>query len=187
LSSSLYGAGGEYALHSLLIMAGRTEPVSVRDLARFQELPERFLAKLFTRLKNAGIVTAAEGIRGGFLLARPAASIAVGEVLEAIDPKRSLFECGEVRRHCALFGGKPPAWSTAGTCRIHHFMNEAEAVLRSFLMSKSIADLGREFEQKAPRPFLRETENWFRESRSERITRSGSQGPHEGKNERAKR
>jgi Rrf2 family protein len=171
LSSSLYGASAEYALHSLLIMVGRAEPVSVRDLSRFQELPERFLAKLFTRLKHAGIVDAAEGSGGGFSLARPPESIAVWDVLEAIDPKRSLFECGEIRRRCALFGSEPPAWSITGTCRIHHFMKDAESVLQSFLMSKSLADLGREFEQKAPEPFLRKAERWFRDSRKGRTVR----------------
>ncbi|MBI5443943.1 MAG: Rrf2 family transcriptional regulator, partial [Deltaproteobacteria bacterium] len=71
MKSYLYGASAEYALHSLLIMIARTEPVSVRDLARFQNLPEKFLAKLFTRLKRAGLVNGMEGIRGGFTLARP--------------------------------------------------------------------------------------------------------------------
>ena len=46
MTSSLYGAGAEYALHSLLVLAARSEPVSVRDLASFQALPERFLAKI---------------------------------------------------------------------------------------------------------------------------------------------
>lgn len=171
MSSSLYGASAEYALHSLLILAGRAEPASVRDLARFQQLPERFLAKLFTRLKRAGIVVGIEGIGGGFALARPAGAIAVGEVLDAVDPDRSLFDCGEIRRNCALFDGAPPAWSVSGPCRIHRFMNEAEAVLRAFLRSKSLADLGREFEHKAPARFLRESERWFQESRSGRTAR----------------
>ena len=33
MSSSMYGAGAEYAMHSLLILMSRDEPVSVRDLA----------------------------------------------------------------------------------------------------------------------------------------------------------
>lgn len=171
MSSSLYGASAEYALHSLLIMVARSEPVSVRDLARFQELPERFLAKLFTRLKHAGIVDGTEGISGGFSLARPPESITVRDILEAIDPKRSLFECGEIRRHCALFGSEPPTWSIAGTCRIHRFMQEAEAVLRNFLMAKSLAELGHEFAQKAPTRFIRDAEHWFHDSRNERTAR----------------
>jgi Rrf2 family protein len=168
LRAYLYGASAEYALHSLLIMVARTEPVSVRDLARFQELPERFLAKLFTRLKKAGIVNGIEGIRGGFALAHRPELISVMDVLAAIDPNRSLFECAEVRRKCDLFGSEPPTWSAAGTCRIHLVMREAEAALRSVLASKSLSDLGHEFERKASDRFIRDAEHWFKRRRGER-------------------
>ncbi len=155
-------------------MVGRTEPVSVRDVALFQKLPERFLAKLFTRLKNAGIVAGIEGINGGFVLAHAPEDITVRAILEAINPNRSLFECGEIRRHCALFKGEPPAWSTTGTCRIHLFMQEAEAALEQFLMSKSLADLGQEFKHKAPTKFIRDSERWFDQRRTERtVKKSG--------------
>jgi len=49
----MYGAGAEYALHSLLTLATRPEPVSVRDLATYQKIPERFLAKVFTAPNQA--------------------------------------------------------------------------------------------------------------------------------------
>ncbi len=178
MKSSLYGAGAEYALHSLLVLSARSEPVSVRDLARFQALPERFLAKLFTRLEKAGLVEATEGARGGFALARPAARIAVRDVLEAVDPSRTLFECAEIRRHCALFGAEPPSWSVSGMCRIHLFMKEAEDALQGFLASKTLADLGHELERKAPAPFLREAETWFQERRVGRTAarRGGPRG-----------
>jgi Rrf2 family protein len=161
----LYGAGAEYALHSLLVLAARSEPVSARDLARFQELPERFLAKILTRLEKAGLVEAIEGVSGGFRLARPPEQITVRDVLQAADPNRTLFECAEIRRHCALFGKEAPAWSVSGLCRIHLFMKEAEDALRRFLASKTLADLSREFGRKAPEPFLREAESWFLERR----------------------
>lgn len=164
----LYGASSEYALHSLLLMIGRAEPVSVRDLSRFQKLPERFLAKMFTRLKKAELVRGVEGIRGGFLLARPPEEISVMEVLEAIDPDRSLFECGEIRRNCELFEAEPPTWCIDGPCRIHLVMQEAEEALRKVLRSKSLAQLGGEFVHKAPKPFLKEAEKWFQQQRTER-------------------
>jgi Rrf2 family protein len=172
LTSSLYGAGSEYALHSLLVIAAREAPASVRDLARFQYLPERFLAKVFSRLEKAGLVRAIEGIGGGFVLARPPGGITVREVLEAVDPKRTLFECAEIRRHCALFGQAPPAWSVTGMCRIHLFMKEAEGALQAYLGSKTLADLGRELDRKAPRQFVREAEAWFQQRRSARSARS---------------
>jgi Rrf2 family protein len=171
MTSSLYGAAAEYVLHSLLTLATRPEPASVRDLASYQQIPERFLAKIFTRLKKAKIVEAIEGISGGYALARPADRISVGEILEAVDPGRTLFACAEIRRNCILFGQRPPGWSTAGMCQIHSFMTNAERELRNYLGSKTLADLGRELSSKAPRDFLKKTDFWFQERKDNRTTR----------------
>lgn len=174
MSSSLYGASAEYALHSLLLLSGSAEPLSVRDLARFQKLPERFLSKLFHRLKKAGLVIGSEGLLGGYTLARPAEQISVHDVLVATDPSRSLFECAEIRRNCALYGEEPPRWSVKGMCQIHAFMHEAEQQLARVLASKTLADLSTEFACKAPSRFLSATEGWFRQQRSGRAHRSSS-------------
>jgi Rrf2 family protein len=164
----MYGAGAEYALHSLLTLATRPEPVSVRDLATYQKIPERFLAKIFTRLKKAKLVVGIEGISGGFALARPAEDIRVMEVLAAVDPDRTLFACAEIRSNCALFDAAAPGWATSGTCRIHAFMLDAERVLHDFLASKSLADLVCEFESKAPKKFIQETGAWFQQRKASR-------------------
>jgi Rrf2 family protein len=177
LKTYLYGAGAEYALHSLLILATADAPISVLDLARFQQLPERYLAKVFGRLREAQLVMGTEGIAGGFALARPAADIRVVEVLDAVDPGRKLFACGEIRRNCALFGEAPPKWATAGSCRIDLFMTEAERTLREFLASKTIADLVCELDCKAPPEFAAESSGWFKERRTGRTARRRSTDP----------
>ena len=173
MNSYLYGAGAEYALHSLLILAATDAPISVVDLARFQQIPERYLAKVFTRMKDARLVVGTEGIAGGFSLARAAEDIRVVEVLDAVDPDRKLFACAEIRRNCALFGETPPEWATAGSCRIDLFMTQAEDVLREFLASKTLADLVCEFSCKAPLEFAAESGGWFLERRAGRASRRG--------------
>jgi len=167
----MYGAGAEYALHSLLILATRPTPVSISDLASFQTLPEPYLAKLFTRLNKAKLVRSAEGIAGGFTLARPAEAITVLEILQAVDPGRVLFACAEIRRNCALFGAAPPDWAVSGPCRIHAFMEEAEQQLHGFLASRTLADLVCEFSCKAPAAFGAATETWFSERKHDRRAR----------------
>jgi Rrf2 family protein len=169
----LYGAGAEYALHSLLILATSDVPLSVVDLARFQQIPERYLATVFTRMKDAKLVVGTEGIAGGFTLARPAEDIRVVEVLDAVDPDRRLFACAEIRRNCTLFGEAPPEWATAGSCRIDRFMAAAERTLRDFLAAKTIADLVCEFNCKAPPEFAAESSGWFQERRAGRTSRRG--------------
>jgi len=167
----MYGAGAEYALHSLLILATQSVPVSISDLASYQRIPERFLAKIFTRLKKAKLVRATEGISGGFILAKPANKIHVMEVLGAVDPGRVLFACAEIRQNCALFGPTPPGWAVSGPCRIHAFMEEAEQKLQSYLASKTLAELVCEYSCKAPKEFAEETESWFRSRKEHRTVR----------------
>jgi Rrf2 family protein len=167
----MYGAGAEYALHSMLILATQPAPVSISDLAGYQKIPERFLAKIFTRLKKAHLVKGTEGITGGFVLARPAEDIPVMEVLKAVDPGRSLFACAEIRQNCALFGATPPDWAVAGPCRIHAFMEAAESNLQAYLASKSVADLVCEYACKAPKAFAAATEGWFQGRKKDRMTR----------------
>jgi Rrf2 family protein len=143
------------------------------DLALFQEIPERYLAKVFTRMKEAKLVVGTEGIAGGFALARPAEHIRVLEVLDAVDPGRRLFFCAEIRRNCTLFGEDPPEWATAGSCRIGTFMTQAEEVLREFLASKTLAELVCEFNCKAPAEFAVESSGWFQHRRVDRGSRGG--------------
>ena len=142
------------------------------DLARFQQLPERYLAKVFTRMKDARLVVGTEGIAGGFALARPAADIRVVEVLDAVDPGRQAVR---VRRDPAelraLRRGDRPSGPPRGSCRIDLFMTEAERTLRDFLASKTIADLVCEFDCKAPPEFAAESSGWFQERRAGRTAR----------------
>jgi Rrf2 family protein len=167
----MYGAAAEYALHSLLTLAASEGSVSVKDLAEYQQIPERFLAKVFTRLVKAKIVRASEGIAGGYALARSPEDISVGDILDAADPGQKLFACAEIRRNCVLFGASPPRWSTSGMCQIHAFMKRAERELRIFLATKTLADLGRELGAKAPQDFLKESEIWFVNQRSSRTSK----------------
>lgn len=175
----MYGAGAEYALHSMLVLATQSIPVSISDLAGFQQIPERYLAKLFTRLKKAKLVKGTEGIAGGFVLARPAEAIPVMEILSAVDPGRVLFACAEIRRNCALFGEAPPTWAVTGPCRIHAFMEEAQATLHGFLAAKTLADLVSEYSCKAPKAFGEETQTWFQDRKKGRVAHRHAGGSSE--------
>jgi len=156
--------GVEYGLHCLFYLVGPLEgkqSASARDLAELQGVPVEYVAKLFTKLKKAGLVLASEGVGGGFRLARPAESITVLEVVEAIEGKKPLFDCQEIRGRCAVFNGRPPTWATRGTCSIHAVMLEAEAQMRKVLASYSLADIANSLTCKAPANYSREVAKWL--------------------------
>lgn len=156
------GNSVEYGLHCLLWLAEPlAEPASSRDLADLQGVSASFLAKIFPKLEKAGIVRAVEGIRGGYRLARAADRISVLAVVEAIEGKKPLFDCQEIRGRCAMFGDAPPAWATDGLCAIHAVMLRAERKMREELARTTLADLARTVDRKAPPGFSGAVRDWF--------------------------
>jgi Rrf2 family protein len=160
---ALYASSVEYGLHCLLFLAGCSSPTkaSVADLAELQGISPSFVAKLFTKLKKAGLVIANEGAGGGYELARPAERITIWNVVEALEGKKALFKCTEIRQRCALFSASPPAWATKGVCSIHAVMQAAERSMRETLSAHTLADLASRVERKAPDEFSVGVNAWF--------------------------
>jgi Rrf2 family transcriptional regulator, cysteine metabolism repressor len=78
---------GEYALQALFDLASQRpgEPVKIAHIARRQKIPQKFLELILAGLKQGGFVESRRGAEGGYLLARPADSVTVGEVIRFVD------------------------------------------------------------------------------------------------------
>ncbi len=162
--------GVEYGLHCLLWLAGSPHtPLSSRDLADFQGVSPSFLAKIFPKLEKAGIVAATEGVRGGYRLARKPEEISVLMVVDAIEGRKALFDCQEIRGRCAAFGGQAPEWATKGVCAIHAVMLRAEKAMRDSLGSQTLADIAAVFALKAPPDFSEDVQRWVEERAELRV------------------
>ncbi|UVF22666.1 Rrf2 family transcriptional regulator (plasmid) [Microvirga terrae] len=153
----------EYGIHCLLWLVDSDAALSSRDLAELQGISPGFLAKIFPKLERAWIVTASEGVRGGYRLARPAKDITFLEIVDAIEGEKPLFDCQQIRGRCALFKGKPPAWSSNGVCAVHAVMLQAEKAMRDTLASQSLADVHAALGRKAPSDFLGQVQDWMSE------------------------
>lgn len=81
----------DYALQAIFDLALQPpgEPVRIADIARRQKIPQKFLELILASLKQGGFVESRRGAEGGYLLARPADSIMVGEVTRFIDGGRA--------------------------------------------------------------------------------------------------
>jgi Rrf2 family protein len=167
---SLYGASVESGLHCLLYLVDPPDggQPSSKDLAEFQGVSPSYVAKLFTQLEKAGIVTSAEGIRGGFRLARPADRITVLDVVDALEGDKPLFQCRGIRENCVLYSDTPPKWATQGVCAIHQIMLDAEQRMRQELDGSTLADLAENVTGKVPASQLEDTRNWFSQRRAQR-------------------
>ena len=81
---------GEYALQAIFDLAAQRpgEPVRIADIARRQSIPQKFLELILASLKQGGFVESRRGADGGYLLARGADSITVGEVLRFVEGRQ---------------------------------------------------------------------------------------------------
>lgn len=161
-----YGAPVEYALHTLLNLTYAPEGTapSARDLAEFQRLPVAFIRKQLTQLARAGLVVGAEGMRGGWRLAREPAAISVLDVVDAVHEGGPLFECRNIRARCALWeDDAPPPAAVSGVCSIHQVMLAAEAAMRRELATHTLADIAARVRVRTSDAGAVAIPAWFRE------------------------
>jgi Rrf2 family protein len=81
----------DYALRAAVELAAAQDtadpprPVKAEALAAAQDIPVKFLENILQGLRQAGLVESRRGPDGGHQLARPAAEIALADVIRAID------------------------------------------------------------------------------------------------------
>ena len=69
----------------MAIRDDRTKPVSVREIAERTALPQPYLEQILLSLKGAGIVRSKRGVGGGYMLSRDPASVALSDIVSAVD------------------------------------------------------------------------------------------------------
>lgn len=163
----------EYGIHGLIWLVDNEQSLSSRDIAELQGISPSFLAKIFPKLEKAGVVTASEGVRGGYRLARPAGEITFLEIVDAIEGRKPLFDCQEVRERCTLFAYGAPDWATAGTCAIHAVMLQAEKAMRDALAAQTLGEVAARFGRKAPASFFSDVQEWVDDRMTTRTARVG--------------
>ncbi|MBI5575738.1 MAG: RrF2 family transcriptional regulator [Deltaproteobacteria bacterium] len=129
---------GRYAVMALvsLAAASRGNPVSLKDIARQEDIPEPYLQQLFSRLRRQNLVKSIRGPGGGFLLARHPSRITIGEIIRTAEGRN-----GELRIGCRRSGRK---CGRIERCKTQGMWDALESRMEEFLDSISIEDLFRE-------------------------------------------
>ena len=105
----------DYALLAMRHLAAHADrgAVSARELAEAYDLPPELLAKVLQKLVRGGLLASVQGIRGGYALARPAASVSVADVIQAVDGPLTVTACSETDHNCEQYSKcniRDPLW-----------------------------------------------------------------------------
>ena len=125
--------GVEYGVEGILYLArhGGDELAFVREISRATSSPETFLAKIFQRLANKGLVRSRRGFRGGFRLARPAGRITLREVVEALEGPIEFHHCLD---HLRARGHRQQ-------CQVRRVFGQVQRKVANILDQTTLADI----------------------------------------------
>lgn len=96
----------DYALIAMKHLASRSDrgSASAREIAAQYGIPLELLAKVLQRLVRRGLLASHQGIHGGYALGRPAATISVADIIEAIEGPLGITACSEGHDQCDQYG-----------------------------------------------------------------------------------
>jgi len=68
-------------------------PVQVKDIAERQQIPIKYLEKIFHKLKQTDFIKSERGPGGGYVLTKDPGKIMVGDIIKAVKEHTDLVAC----------------------------------------------------------------------------------------------
>lgn len=124
-------ASVDYGVRAIMYLALKGDTCSSREIAEEMSIPRDYLIQLALRLRNAGLIKARPGKNGGYVLAKDASEISIGQILDAFDN-----DLKHVRQ--PMKKGRKASESASKVRDIHGMVMES---LDSYLGSISVRDL----------------------------------------------
>ena len=120
-----------------LALRGDRGSSNAREIAEQYNIPIELMAKVLQRLVRRGLLSSQQGTRGGYQLSRPATTMTVADVIQAIDGPLTVTACSTTEGQCDQFttcNVRDPLWrikerilAALGTVTISEMATEAAA------------------------------------------------------------
>ena len=122
----------DYALLILSYLNQRVGGGCAREIADRFHLSRAFVANILKELGHKGFVTSHRGVKGGYVLARPADEVQLVEVIESLDDSFRFAECNQPDDDACV---------VAATCPLKGAVAEIHRRIREVLSELTLADV----------------------------------------------
>jgi len=122
-----------YGLRALLYMAERYDgerTVPVGEIAKEQEVSEKYLEQLFLKLRRSNLIQSVRGAQGGYMLGRPPEDITIASVVDSLEGDITFADC-------LLPGG----CRNQDSCPTHELWSRLKGSIDEILEDTTLADL----------------------------------------------
>jgi Rrf2 family protein len=114
-------------------------PVFLKDIAKREDISEKYLSIIVIPLKSVGLIQSTRGAHGGYMLALSPENITVQDIFDALEGKICLVDCVNNPKDCPR----------AGTCPTRDIWSVLGEKIRETLTSVTLADLVKTRHEKA--------------------------------------
>lgn len=118
------------------------KPVSIKEIARRQDIPPKYLETLFSILQTSGMIRSARGPQGGYQLAEDPSDITLKRIFELFEDTGWLVECT----------ADPSLCNRSESCVTREIWSELYDRCTNYLDSLNLKDLMNRAAEKAPVP-----------------------------------
>jgi Rrf2 family protein len=132
------GANEEYGMRCLVRLgyAGYTGgSLTIPEISEAEGVSPAYAAKILRALRKGGFVKAARGKEGGYTLARPAAEIVIGDVMDALGGR--LFESD----FCDSHAGQAEICTRSVDCSVRSLWRALQVAVDGVLGKATLRDL----------------------------------------------
>lgn len=129
---------GKYGLKAMVHLAGCEpgRPELVTAIATENGISKKFLDAILSELRVAGLVKSKKGKGGGYVLAKPASDISVGEIIRILDGPLAPIDCASkgYYRRCL-------DCTDEQQCTVRRMMLEVREAIARVLDHRSLAEM----------------------------------------------
>ncbi len=127
---------GQYAVRALvmLMLLGDDGPVTLKEISNAEDISLNYLEQLFSKMRKGNIVNSIKGPGGGYVLAKDAKDIMVGEIIEVVEETISPVACVDE-------GMETKSCARSEKCTTQWLWAELGLKIKEYLNSVTIYDL----------------------------------------------
>ena len=123
----------EYGIFGIMYLAtqprGKITPLS--EISEHQNVPEKFLAKIFQSLSRSGLIRSHRGVKGGFTLGKTPDKITMKEIVESIQGPYHISKCLT----------EPSEGQTQAMASLRNLLEMAQSAMLKVFSSHTLKDL----------------------------------------------
>ena len=123
----------DYAIRIVCYLAAQSQMISTSELSQELSVPSSYIPKITKKLKQAGIIKACEGIKGGYQIAKQPENISLRDVISCTESTMAISRCLEKEEGCSK--------NYIACCKVHQILLDLQNIYNNRLESVKISDI----------------------------------------------